>query len=110
VFSGKLVVPNAALHSAIDFDAVRGLLNGDDRQAFFRVLLDLVVFDPDDDFRATWFFELDSPWHDNPGHLERDGVKERMLALAGCRLTRIRPSGDADMSTMKALILESIRQ
>lgn len=108
VFSGQLLIPNAALHAAIDFASIAGLLSPSDRTLFFRVLIDLVVFDPADGFRASWFFELDSPWHDDPRAVERDRSKERMLALAGCSLTRIRTSGPTDLAGMQSLIRSAV--
>ena len=109
VFSGKLVVPNAALHAAVDYDAVRGLLNASEREIFFRVLIDLAVFDPDRGFRPSVFLELDSPWHDDPQVSERDRLKERIIHLAGCRLLRIRTRPEAGMAAIMDLIRAGLR-
>lgn len=108
VFSGKILVPNAALHTAVDFDAIRGVLRREEREVFFRVLVDLIVFDPDQGSRASHFIELDSPWHDDPEAKDRDQVKERMAGLAGCRMIRLRPWGNIDLAGMVSLLRSGI--
>ena len=108
VFSGKILVPHAALHTAIEFDAIKGILSGEERDVFFRVLVDLVVFDPAQGNRASHFIELDSPWHDDPKAKERDQVKERMAGLAGCRVIRLRPSGSIDLAGMVSLLESAV--
>ncbi|MFT5142796.1 MAG: hypothetical protein ACI80V_000448 [Rhodothermales bacterium] len=108
VFDDHILVPNAALHSALDFAAVRGLLSREERDTFFRVLVDLVVFSPDGS-RPLYFVELDSPWHDDPEVQERDRLKERMIGLAGYPLSRIRTYGESNLSTMMTLLQTAIR-
>jgi Protein of unknown function (DUF2726) len=108
VFDDHIIVPNAALHSALDFAAVRGLLAREERDTFFRVLIDLVVFSPDGS-HPLYFVELDSPWHDDPEVQERDRLKERMIGLAGYSLSRIRTSGESGLSTMMTLLEIAIR-
>jgi hypothetical protein len=108
VFSGQILVPNAALHTAIDFDAIKGVLTREERDVFFRVLVDLIVFDPEQGSRASHFIELDSPWHDDPEAKGRDRVKERMAGLAGCRVIRLRPSGSIDLAGMMGLLQSAI--
>lgn len=104
VFPGTILVPNAALHAALNFESVQGLLSNDERGLFFQVLVDLVVFESAEPFRALHFIELDSPWHDDPGAEERDRLKERMLGLAGCELIRIRPPGHPTLAEMTRLL------
>ncbi len=108
VFSGQILVPNAALHTAIDFDAIKGVLSREERDVFFRVLVDLIVFDPGQGSRASHFIELDSPWHDDPDAIDRDQVKERMAGLAGCRVVRLRPSGNIDLAGMVSLLQSAV--
>jgi len=103
-------VPNAALHAAIDVEAIREFLSNSDRRLFFRVLIDMVVFDPDDDFQPTHFFELDSPWHDDPAREERDKKKERFITLAGCSLIRIRTRGPVGLSGMQGLLAAAMSE
>lgn len=108
VFSGKILVPNAALHTAIEFDAIKGILSREERDVFFRVLVDLIVFAPEQGNRASHFIELDSPWHDDPEAKERDQLKERMAGLAGCRVIRLRPSGSIDLAGMVSLLRAAV--
>lgn len=108
VFPGTILVPNAALHAALHFESVQGLLSSDESSLFFQVLVDLVVFEAAEPFRALHFIELDSPWHDDPRAEERDRVKERMLGLAGCHLIRIRPPGHPTLAEMTRLLKVSV--
>ena len=107
-FPGQVVIPNTALHVAVDYAAVSGLLTSEEREAFFRVLIDLAVFSPGNDYRPVLLIELDSPWHDDPNAAARDRLKERMIALAGVRLVRLRPAGDPDLDGMLRLIHEAL--
>ncbi|MBO6574900.1 MAG: hypothetical protein JJ896_05785 [Rhodothermales bacterium] len=107
VFPGCLVVPNAALSSALDFNQIRGMLSREESETFFRALVDLIVFNPSHDFRAELFLELDSPWHDDPHRGQRDNAKERMIALAGGHLVRLRTTGQIGLAAMVALLEEA---
>ncbi|NNE70843.1 MAG: DUF2726 domain-containing protein [Rhodothermales bacterium] len=108
LFPASILVPNAALHAAVSFESIQGLLSASESDLFFRVLIDLVVFQADEPWQATHFIELDSPWHDDPGARSRDRVKERMLGLAGCELLRIRPPGTATLPEMLRILQASV--
>lgn len=95
VYAGRLVQMNVALHAALDFEALRGRLLPDERTYFFRALVDGVVFDPEAGYRPIRFFELDSPVHGDARARERDAWKDRIVALAGHRLVRVRAIGTA---------------
>ena len=95
VYATYFVYPNVALSCLIDYDAVKEHLTSDERQYFFRGIVDCVVFDQHDGYRPLYFFELDSALHDTDAQRARDRYKERILALAGQRLHRIRKR-DAD--------------
>lgn len=88
-----LVLPNVALHAALDYERLRARLTATERRFFFTALVDCVAFDPRAEFRPVHFVELDSPVHDDARRAERDGMKDRIVALAGFRLTRLRPNG-----------------
>ena len=90
VFATYFAYPNVALSALVDFEAIRDGLTGRERRFFFRGLVDCVVFDQHADYRPVFFFELDSPLHDDPAQQTRDRYKDRILALAGQRLYRIR--------------------
>lgn len=110
VFATFFVYPNVALSALVDYDAVRDGLTPDERAYFFRGLVDCVVFDPEGGFRPRWFFEVDSPLHDVPERQVNDRRKERILALAGQRLWRVRPRGRADRAAFAALVRALVRQ
>ena len=90
VFATYFVYPNVALRAVIDYEQIKDELTSEERAYFFRALIDCVVFDQHDDYRPRYFFELDSALHDTDERKEKDRRKERILALAGQTLHRIR--------------------
>lgn len=100
-----LVLPNVALHAALDYERLRARLTTTERRFFFTALVDCVAFDPRAEFRPVHFVELDSPVHDDARRAERDGMKDRIVALAGFCLARLRPSGPiADRETWESAL------
>ena len=95
VFAAYLAYPNVALSQLVDFEKVREALSERERAFFFRGLIDCVVFDQHRSYRPVYFFELDSPFHDGAAQQDRDRMKDRILALAGQRLYRIRRTSAA---------------
>lgn len=107
VYATYFVYPNVALSCLIDYDAVQGHLTGNERQYFFRGIVDCVVFDQHDGYRPLFFFELDSVLHDADAQRAKDRLKERILALAGQRLHRIRKrAADVGRPEFVALLKE----
>lgn len=94
VFPQNLVYPNVALRTVIDYDAVRSELSARERRFFFVGVLDCVIFESEN-FRPLYFFEVDSPLHDDAAQRENDGHKDRIVSTAGARLYRIRTSNAA---------------
>ena len=95
VFAAYFAYPNVALSTLVDFEQVRERLSERERGFFFRGLVDCVVFDQHAGYRPVLFFELDSPLHDEAAQQDRDRIKDRVLALAGQRLYRIRRPKEA---------------
>lgn len=93
VFATYLVYPNVAISSLLDFDGVRDALSSEERQYFFRGVVDCVVFDQHAEYRPIYFFEIDSSLHDVEVRRARDAMKDRILSAAGQRLHRVRPRG-----------------
>ena len=89
-FATYFVYPNVALSSLVDYERIADRLTTEERRYFFRALVDCVVFDQHDDYRPRFFFELDSPLHDDETRRKKDAHKERILAPAGQKLYRIR--------------------
>lgn len=111
VFPTYFVYPNVALSAMIDYERLRDELTADERAYFFRALIDCVVFDQHDSYRPRFCFELDSALHDDAARQERDRRKERILALAGLPLHRIRKhdrtAGQAAFAALLRTLLES---
>lgn len=91
VFQTYTPYPNVALSSLIDFEAISPRLSAEERDYFFKGIVDCVLFDPHDDYRPIHFFELDSRHHDDPRQRKKDAFKDRIVAAAGHRLYRVRP-------------------
>lgn len=110
VFATYLVYPNVALSTVFSFEALRDGLTAEERQYFFRGVIDCVVFDQQNDYRPLYFFELDSPLHDDAERKVRDGYKDRIVSLAGKQLYRIRTRGRAvRRSELARLVREVLR-
>lgn len=90
-FPMYIVYPNVALSSIIDFGLVKDRLSSAERAYFFQATVDCVVFDYHSElYQPKFFYELDSPYHDNPERKTRDEYKNNILAAAGQKLYRIR--------------------
>ena len=90
VYATYLVYPNVALSCLIAYERIKEHLSAEERQYFFRGIVDCVVFDQHEGYRPLYFFELDSRWHDTDVQRTKDRTKERILALAGQTLHRVR--------------------
>ncbi|HWS55841.1 MAG TPA: DUF2726 domain-containing protein [Pyrinomonadaceae bacterium] len=96
VFHQHIVYPNVAVQSVVDFEKVRDRLSKEERDYFFRAIIDCVVFDHVNAlYQPIFFYELDSVYHDDPGRKARDDMKDRILGAAGQSLRRIRAVGAA---------------
>jgi len=107
VFPTYTPYPNVALKSVVDVDALKPQLTGAERSFLYTGLVDCVLFDPQESFWPVAFFELDSAHHDAPDRKERDAQKDRILAIAGRRLYRIRPH---DRNVNRADLVRLLRQ
>jgi hypothetical protein len=90
VFIMHIVYPNVALSCLVDFEKIKSSLSQEEKDFFFRGIVDCVVFDQYNNFKPICFFELDSPHHDIPEQKIKDGYKDHILALAGQKLYRVR--------------------
>jgi len=90
IFQMYLVLPNVALNAILDFNSIKNKLSIDERKYFFSALVDCVVIDTENEYKPINFFELDSSYHDNEKQLNKDKLKDNILAKAGQRLIRIR--------------------
>jgi len=111
VYATYFVYPNVALSCLVDYERVKAHLDAEERRYFFRGLVDCVVFDQHDGYRPIFFFELDSALHDTEARRAKDRRKERILALAGQTLHRIRKrDAAAGRSAFVTLLTELARR
>lgn len=85
------VFPNVSLNAIIDFEAIKEELSEDEKHFFWKALIDCVLINPADNYKAIAFYELDSYFHDNEIQRKRDSMKDSILAKSGQILERIRP-------------------
>ena len=93
-FQMFVVYPNVALSCLIDFDKIKSNLSQEERSFFFRGIVDCVVFDQHESYKPIKFFELDSSYHDSSEQKLRDSYKDKILAVAGQTLYRIRKTSE----------------
>ncbi|WP_266204083.1 DUF2726 domain-containing protein [Pontibacter kalidii] len=115
IFQSFMVFPNVALSAVIDFESVKDHLTQEEKDYFFKALIDCVIIDSEDNFRAIRFIELDSPYHRDSRQKMKDGWKDRILGVAGQRLIRIESivkheNEEATIATFKKLIREVINE
>jgi hypothetical protein len=107
IFQMYIVYPNVALSCLINFDKIKDNLLQEERNFFFRGIVDCVVFDQHDNYKPIKFFELDSHYHDLQDQRLKDDYKNKILSLAGQKLYRIRKiSNNQGKSEFMKLIRE----
>ncbi|MBK7873731.1 MAG: DUF2726 domain-containing protein [Saprospiraceae bacterium] len=57
---------------------------------FFKASVDLVVFEPFNQYEPIYFFELIAFGHDEEGAKGKDEMKDNIFSIAGLKLFRIR--------------------
>jgi hypothetical protein len=90
VFLNFLVIPNVALSAVIDFGLVKDNLTNEEKNYFFKALIDCVVINTEDNFKPIRFIELDSIYHDTEEQQQRDKMKDNIFSAAGQKLLRVR--------------------
>jgi hypothetical protein len=58
-FQMFVVYPNVSLSCLIEFDKIKSNLSQEERNFFFRGIVDCVVFDQHESYKPIKFFELD---------------------------------------------------
>lgn len=94
IYQMYVVYPNVALSCVIDFNKVKDNLAPEERDFFFKGIIDCVVFDQHNNYMPIKFFELDSHYHDSSEQQKKDNYKNHILSLAGQKLYRIRKSSN----------------
>ncbi len=90
VFPMFTVYPNVAISCLVQFDQIKHELSQGERGYFFSAIIDCVIFDHHRNYKPKYFFELDSSFHDSSEQKNKDASKDKILALAGQKLYRIR--------------------
>ena len=110
VFPNFFVFPNVALNAVIDYDIIKGSLSKDEKEYFFKALIDCVIIDADNDYKPIKFIELDSPYHDTEAQIKKDKNKDNILAKAGQKLIRVRRlNANGDEKDFVVLIRDAIK-
>lgn len=110
VFQSYMVFPNVALNAIINFKLIKHDLNKDEKDFFFKGLIDCVVIDQENNYKPSKFIELDSIHHDTEDQKYRDKLKDSILSKAGHKLFRIRTrEKEIEEEQFKKLINEIIR-
>ncbi|HHG3261878.1 TPA: DUF2726 domain-containing protein [Vibrio parahaemolyticus] len=86
--------PNVAVSNLFDFEEIKGQLATDERDYFFKAIIDFVIYDPVD-YTPKFFFEVDSVYHDTAEATIRDNKKNKFFDVAGITLHRVRLRSDS---------------
>lgn len=103
--------PNVAVSCVIDYSAVKDILSAEEREYFFKAIVDSVVFDSSKEYEPKFFVELDSQYHDNERAARNDHLKDEIFKAANVKLIRIRihDRNEITVENFKQLILEVMR-
>ena len=103
--------PNVAISCVIDFEKIKKTLHNEEKDYFFKAIVDSVVFDTRNGYEPKFFFELDSHYHDNERAKKNDRMKDSIFQAANVKLIRIRAHnlGETTIQKFKQLVLEVMR-
>ena len=89
-FETYQIYPNVSISCLLNWGLLKNDLTDDERKYFFTGIIDFVIFDQAEGFKPLHFFELDSPFHDNPDSQRKDKMKDSIFAKAGVKIRRVR--------------------
>lgn len=95
VFPTFFIYPNVALSNIFSKESIFPSLSSEQRDFYFKGVVDFVVYDPTDGHMPKFFFEVDSFYHDRHDAIIRDEKKNGIFNAANIQLYRIRPSLDS---------------
>jgi len=103
--------PNVSISSVLDYQAIKEALNSEQKNYFFKGVVDSVVFDARKSYQPMYFIELDSHFHDNSEARKNDGLKNSIFEVANVKLIRIRAYDlkECTVEKYKELIWEIMR-
>jgi hypothetical protein len=111
MFSDHLVLPNAALHTIINYKELQKVVNADEFRFYLQTHVDFCIVDKKT-YRPVLGFELDSSFHDTPQASEKDRRKNLFFRLAKIPLVRLRdPDGltDSEIETELFIAVQNAR-
>jgi hypothetical protein len=94
-FPSLRAYPNLPLRNFIDLDALDGLADEQMRRFCWSSQVDALLCTEDEDPIAG--IELDSTHHDDSAAMERDALKDKLFAIAGVPLVRIRAENTSNV-------------
>lgn len=109
MFPNYLVIPNMALNSIFKYDEIKAVLAAEDFKYYLSAQVDLCIVSVINNYPVI-AFEVDSAFHDSPESLLRDERKNRVFALGGVPLVRLRPTGHATQEEVQARIGDALRE
>lgn len=109
VYSTYLVFPNVAISALVDFEQIKHFLDQNERNYFFKALVDCVVFDAENAFKPFKMLEIDSEYHDSAEQQDKDRMKDKIIAKAGQKLLRVRVKAKMSDLDISRLIREVMR-
>ena len=65
-------------------------LTADEKEYFYKGIVDFVVFDQAKEYKPVHFYELDSAYHDTDERKKKDNLKDSIFSKAGVKIVRIR--------------------
>ena len=110
VYSTYLVFPNVAISALVDFEQIKHFLDQNERNYFFKALVDCVVFDAENAFKPFKMLEIDSEYHDSAEQQTKDRMKDKIIAKAGQKLLRVRVKAKMSDLDISRLIREILRE
>jgi hypothetical protein len=84
-----------ALSNIFDKESIFKSLTPEQRDYYFKGVVDFVVYDPADAHKPKYFFEVDSFYHDQQDAIIRDRKKNGIFDAASIKLYRIRLFSDS---------------
>jgi hypothetical protein len=103
--------PNVAVSCVLDFEKVKHLLKPEEKDYFFKAIVDSVVFDTSNGYEPKYFIELDSGFHDSERAKKKYLMKDNIFKSANVKLIRIRAYDQKEVTVQKfkKLVLEVMR-
>lgn len=101
------IYPNVSISCLLSWQLLKDELTADEKDYYFKGIVDFVVFDQAEGFKPIHFFELDSVFHDTDDRKRKDNLKDSIFSKAGVKIKRIRKQ---DKSVNEQEFIKLIRE